>query len=114
MNTQEPSPDSSPDTPALGDAEPVWVPGYPWWVRMLAVLHVLSHVFGPVGFFVLMAVAGFLSVRRRGVHETVIGVGTLALACPVFGAIYRGWFERFGRRHWPDSSATASGDQRTE
>lgn len=94
-------------SPEADEPSPGWVPGYPWWVRGLAVLHVLSHVLGPVGFVVLMAAACILSVRRRTVDDTVLALGALALACPPVCMIYRGWLERWGRRHWPNPPASS-------
>ena len=93
----EPSSDSTPlETP---DGE--WVAGYPWWVRVLAVLHVLSRVLAPALFFILAVAAGVMVMRRGQVDGTVMLIACLALVCPAVGMIFRRWFERWGQRHYP-------------
>lgn len=74
---------------------------FPRYVRVLAVLHVLSLVIGPIGFFLLMAVAAY-QYTRRGFDATVVQLAIMALACPGLCALYRRWFENWGRANWPD------------
>lgn len=74
---------------------------FPWWVRALAVLHVLSAALGKLGFFLFMGIACVFGVKRSGVDWFVVTLGLIGLACPLLGELYRKWFEWFGRRHWP-------------
>ena len=85
--------------------ETEWVPGYPWWVRALAVLHVLSLVLAPAVFFVFAAAATILMMRRGQIDRDVIALAGAGIACPAVGLIYRGWFERWGRRNYPEPPA---------
>jgi hypothetical protein len=74
---------------------------FPRWVRVLAVLHGLSLMLGPLGFFLLMGMAGYVGYQRSGMDSTSLILGLCALACPALGAGYRAWFEWYGRRRWP-------------
>lgn len=103
MEPQEPPPNSSVEPPETTESEPVWVPGYPWWVRGLAVLHVLSLVLAPAAFFLFAIAAGVLVLRRGRIDEDVIALAGIGIACPAVGIIYRGWFERWGRRNYPET-----------
>jgi hypothetical protein len=98
------------DEPPSGASEPKeslkteWVPGYPWWVRAMAVLHVLSLVLAPALFYVFAIAAGVMVMVRRGqIDRYVIALAWIGLACPALGFIYRGWFERWGRRNYPET-----------
>ncbi len=96
------------DAASDNDGRPV--PDFPTYVRWLAVLHVLSYSLAAVAFVVLMATACFLKLRRGQVDETVLVLGGLALACPPIGMIFRSWFVRFGRRHWPEDEESSADD----
>lgn len=85
------------EPPAQPDRNP-----WPRYLRVLAVLHVLSIPLGFVGFLALCLAAGVMFWQRGAWDLRVISAGIAALACPVFGASYRRWFENFGRKRWPD------------
>lgn len=74
---------------------------WPRYVRVLAVLHVLSIPIGFVGFLVLSARAGWIGAQRRFDLEfwtmVLSSFGWMGLC-----ARYRRWFENFGRKRWPD------------
>lgn len=77
---------------------------WPWYVRWLAVGYVLSLVAGPVGFFVLASVGGFLILREGPAWDGNASIAfVMALACPLGCAVYRQWFRSWGRRRWPQS-----------
>ena len=87
----------------LMENESVETPNYPWWVRALAVLHVLSLVLAPAMFFVFAVAAGVLVMFRHGkIDQDVIALGGIGIAFPALGVIFRGWFERWGRRNYPE------------
>lgn len=90
--------------PSDNDEPPV-VPQYPTYVRWLAVLHVLSYVLGPLGYFILIVTAIVLYVQRRQIDQMIITWVLMAVACPVVAWIYRRWFENWGRKHWPGPDA---------
>lgn len=69
-------------------------------------MHVLSLVLAPALFFVFAIAAGVLVMLRRGrIDPDVIALGGIAIALPAIGAIYRGWFERWGRRNFPEDDS---------
>src|SRR5215475_1685339 len=78
-------------------------PEFPWWVRVLAVGHVLSRVAGPAGFVVLGGAAAWRWVKVHEVDGWFLALGLAGLACPALCAAFRGWFERWGRRNWPET-----------
>lgn len=84
---------------------------FPFYVRALAVIHVLSLIIGPVGFFVFIAIACYQQVRH-GFDETVAELAVMAIACPAICALYRRWFEHWGRANWPDGRYDTSDDAR--
>lgn len=87
----------------LMENETAETPNYPWWVRALAVLHVLSLVLTPALFFVFAVAAGVLLMVRHGkIDLDVIALGGIGIAFPALGAIFRGWFERWGRRNYSE------------
>lgn len=74
---------------------------WPLYVRVLAVLHVLSIPIGFIGFLALAARAGWIGARRQFDLEFCV---TLLSAFGWMGtcARYRTWFENWGRKRWPD------------
>lgn len=78
------------------------VPRFPLYVRILAVLHVLSLVLGPAGFILFGSVGCILWTRHRAVDELVLACWALALGSPAVCALYRKWFVQWGRANWPD------------
>lgn len=75
---------------------------WPWYVRVLAVLHALSPMLGFLGFLGL-CLAGGVAYGQRGEFDVhVVSLFAAALACPLCGASYRRWFENWGRKRWPD------------
>lgn len=90
--------DSSPDTPPANE--------WPLYVRVLAVLHVLSIPIGFIGFLVLSMRAGWIGANRQFGLEfwtvTLSAFGWMGLC-----ARYRRWFENWGRKRWPDGKPTA-------
>jgi hypothetical protein len=85
--------DDSSEESAAGD--------WPLYVRVLAVLHVLSIPIGFIGFIVLSLRAGWVGAHRQFGLEfwtvTLSAFGWMGLC-----ARYRRWFENFGRQRWPD------------
>lgn len=77
-------------------------PQFPLYVRVLAVIYVLSHVLGPAGFFLLAGFGCFLYARRGAVDNQVIELWVAGAACPGAGALFRRWFRSWGRMNWPD------------
>jgi len=74
---------------------------FPRYVRILAVLHVLSYAIGPVGFVVLMVSAGILW-QMRGMNDPVVWLVIAGISCPMLCALFRWWFVRWGRKHYPE------------
>lgn len=105
MRDSQPPPPTDPfDTGwhgEVGQAEP---PDYPWWVRVLAVAHVISRVFGPLGYIFLTGMAAFRWVQVRQFDEKVVELGVAGLACPVLCAAFRRRFEIYGRSRWPEGT----------
>lgn len=85
------------EAPAEPDRNP-----WPRYVRVLAMLHVLSIPLGFLGFLGMCVAAVVAYWQRGGFDLRVISILVAALMCPVLGAAYRTWFENFGRRRWPD------------
>src|SRR5947209_8703855 len=79
---------------------------WPWYVRCLAVMSVVSILAGPVGFFVLGGVGAFLTARRGPGLDAGIAFAA-ALACPLGCAMFRWWFRRWGQRRWPQPEPVA-------
>ena len=77
-------------------------PTFPLYVRILAVAHVLSLVVGPLVFFVLSGAACFHWMWRRQLDGWVVGLWLGGVGFVISCAAFRRWFERFGRRNWPD------------
>jgi cytochrome bd-type quinol oxidase subunit 1 len=95
------------DRPEEANSDAAQVPGadFPRYVRLLAVVYVLSRIIGPLGFLILSLVAGFLWYQRDlSLDGLVLGLWLAALACPLLCAAFRWWFTRWGRRHWSDAS----------
>lgn len=74
---------------------------FPLYVRILAVFHVLSLILGPVGGVVLGGIAGF-RWTQHGMDAWVIGLLIAGPCWFMFCNIFRWWFVRWGRRHWPE------------
>lgn len=83
--------------PAQSDPNP-----WPLYVRVLAMLHVLSIPLGFLTFLGLCLAAGIVFWQRGGWDLRIVSMFAAALACPVLGASYRRWFESWGRKRWPD------------
>lgn len=77
-------------------------PKFPLYVRVLAVAHVLSLVIGPVGFVMVGVMAGLFWRQRGFVDHNVVVLLIVAVNCPFLCAAYRHWFEKWGRKNWPD------------
>lgn len=84
------------DPPASSEPNP-----WPLYVRVLAVMHVLSIPIGFIGWILLSFRAGWLGAQRQFDIQfwtaALAGFGWMG-AC----ARYRRWFENYGRRRWPD------------
>ncbi|MGQ0634211.1 MAG: hypothetical protein ACT4QC_06360 [Planctomycetaceae bacterium] len=85
-----------------GEDENQPVYDYPWWVRVLAVAHVLSLIGGPAGFMLLISAAALRRLMLGRVDGDVVTLAIAGAACPVLCAAYRSWFVRWGRSRWPD------------
>jgi hypothetical protein len=83
---------------------------FPFYVRALAVAHVLLRIIGPLGFWVLLIVSGCVWwLRGKQVDATVIGLMAAALACPLLCAVFRACVTAWGRKYWPgEENATGS------
>lgn len=88
METKPPTPKSTSD--------------FPFYVRALAVAHVLSRIVGPLGFWILILVSGWLWwTRGKHVDWIVIAGLAAALACPLLCAVFRRCVTAWGRKYWP-------------
>lgn len=86
-----------------GECDPIGPPEYPLVVRMLAVAHVLSLVVQPVGFVLLGAAAVVTFQLRHLVDGLVLGFAAGAVGCVTLCPLFRWWFVRWGRRHYPET-----------
>ena len=90
-----------------GEERPI---AWPWYIRWLAVAHVLSRPAGFLGFLVLAGLAAVRIARRGPEFDAwTVALVAAALACPAAGAVFRWWFTRWGQRHWPADDAAGSG-----
>src|SRR4051812_5061392 len=78
-----------------------WRPGWPRYVRLMAVAYVASFVVGLVGFLLLGGLAAAM-IAGEGFRPEVVAVLAAAIACPTLCFAYRRWCRAWGRRRWPD------------
>ena len=82
---------------------------WPLYVRVLAVLHVLSYPIALIAFAVLTIRAGWIGAKH-GRFDLEFWAMLLSGPCALAaGARYRRWFENWGRRRWPDGKYVPPG-----
>ena len=94
--------ESQPEPPGGGEEQP----RFPRYVRVLAVAYVLSFAVQPIGFLLLTGTATFLYGRRREIDGWVLGLGLGGGVLMVLCSVFRWWFPRWGRKHWPPDGRT--------
>jgi hypothetical protein len=97
----------------LADEEPggdaAAAPCLPRYVRILAIVYVLSRIVGPLGFFLITGVGHFLWVRQEmQIDGWVLGFWIGGAVWLLAGVVFRWWFPRWGRKHWPETESVSS------
>jgi hypothetical protein len=77
-------------------------PQFPLYVRVLAVLYVLSPIFGFGGLFLFGGIGLVLLQIRGAIDETIVEFFVAGVGCPVITSAFRRWFPAWGRKNWPE------------
>lgn len=85
---------------AVNDDEPSYP--WPWYVRAMAVLYVLSYPLQVVIFFSLCATGAYMYARRGQFDATQVALAAGRVGTLILCSVYRSWFVAWGRRNYPD------------
>jgi hypothetical protein len=84
-------------------------PAFPLLVRALAVVYVLLRIVQPLGFLLLGGTAAILYGMKGHFDARVLWLTAGAAACLVLCTAFRWWFERWGRRRYPQAMGQDQG-----
>jgi amino acid transporter len=98
---------STPDSERPGERK------YPLFVRVLAVVYVLTLGVQIIGFLILAGIGAVLFGMRRQVDGWVAGFALAGIACFVLCAAYRWWYPYWWEKRYPPAGGKkADGDER--
>jgi len=75
---------------------------WPFYVRALAVLYVLSYAVQWIAFLGATGTAAILYARGHRLDGLVVGLGLGGIMCVILCGAFRRWFVRWGRRNYPE------------
>lgn len=87
--------------------DPNLAPKWPLYVRVLAVLHVLSYPIQIAAFLGFIGTAAFVYSTGRAVNGTVIVLMINGFAMVALCSAFRTWFVAWGRRRYPEGKTKA-------